>query len=130
MDKKQALEIAKTLTPLSCGGCRKCCLGDTITLMEGDNPAHYKTKLVEGRRVLRKRKDGNCVYLGARGCTIWPKQPTMCRKFDCRIYALGIAAMPQDQRSSRLERPSAREGITRLQAAGHNPLAYGLPAPT
>lgn len=129
LDKKEALEIASTLPPLSCGGCRKCCLGDTITLMEGDDPTLYKTKLVEGRRVLRKRKNGNCIYLGARGCTIWPKQPTMCRKFDCRTYALGVATLPEHERGVRLRHPSTREGIARLQAAGHDPVAYGLAAP-
>lgn len=98
--------------------------------MEGDNPALYKTKLVEGRRVPWKRKDGNSIHLGARGCTIWPKQPTLWRKFDRRSYALGIAAMVEDERASRLEWPSAREGVARLQLLGHDPLAYGLPVAT
>lgn len=76
-----------TLAPLDCAGCRKCCLGDTITLVPGDDPSLYKTKLVDGQRILAKGRDGNCVYLGPKGCRIHGRQPVMCRVFDCRRYA-------------------------------------------
>lgn len=78
------------LPALNCHGCRKCCLGDTITLRpeEGDDVTRYKTRLDGGRRVLAKGKDGNCVYLGKRGCQIHGRQPHDCRIFDCRAYFL------------------------------------------
>lgn len=129
MTKQQAAGLAKTLPPLSCGGCKKCCRGDTITLMEGDDPTRYKTRLVDGRRVLRRRKDGDCIYLGSKGCTIWPGQPRMCRAFDCRTYALGIATMDGPEQAERLQRASCREGIARLAKLGHDVAAYGLPPP-
>lgn len=108
----------KALPPINCAGCRKCCLGDTITLLPGDDPGRYKTKLVDGERVLRKKKDGNCVYLGSRGCTIYGSQPRMCRAFDCRVYALKVAAMPPSAQASRLQRPSVQEGFARLKLVG------------
>lgn len=78
-----------TLPPLNCDGCRACCLGDTVPLHQQDNPALYKTKLgPDGVRYLAKGKDGNCVYLGKRGCQIQTTKPAACRIFDCRLYAL------------------------------------------
>lgn len=75
------------LPPLNCAGCRKCCLGDTIKLQPWEDPSQYKTKLVDGRRVLRKGKDGNCIYLGKKGCRIQTTKPHSCRWYDCRIAA-------------------------------------------
>jgi len=87
-----------SLPPLNCGGCRTCCLGDTITLLPGDDPAQFKTKLVDGRRQLAKGKDGNCVYLGPKGCKIHGRAPQMCRLLDCRKYALIFKTLgPEDQ---------------------------------
>ena len=84
-----------SLPPLNCDGCRTCCLGDTIHLTANDNPARYKTRLLgDGSRVLKKGKDGNCVYLGKRGCQIQATKPEWCRQFDCRAY--GGASRPID----------------------------------
>lgn len=106
--------------PIACAGCRKCCLGDTITLVEGDDPSSFKTRpstsVFPGSigRELRKGKDGNCIYLGKSGCQIYAGRPRMCREFDCRTYALRVTAMSPDDRGSRLLRPSVKEGLSRL----------------
>lgn len=76
------------LPKLSCGGCRKCCLADHTVLQPQDDVTQYKTNLVDGDRVLAKGKDGNCVYLGRKGCQIHGRQPVVCRAYDCRKHFL------------------------------------------
>lgn len=109
------------LPPLNCNGCTTCCEGDTITLVEGDNPALYKTKLVNGRRVLAKGKDGNCIYLGKRGCQRHSQpRPLMCQALDCRLYALQVEnyppALKADRMASEQNRRVVLEGRKRLGA--------------
>jgi hypothetical protein len=111
--------MASPLPALNCNGCRKCCLGDTIVLGPTDNPALYKTRRREdGAYVLRKKKDGNCLYLGPSGCTIQTTKPKLCRDFDCRVYAQRIAALPSELQRYRVDRPSAKEGAKRLAELG------------
>lgn len=100
-----------TLPPLNCAGCRTCCLGDTITLLPGDDPAQYKTKLVGGQRQLAKGKDGNCIYLGPKGCKIHSRAPKMCKALDCRKYALMFAEWPKDKQAARLANPQTRASL-------------------
>jgi len=87
---------------LNCGGCVQCCIGDTITLQPGDDPKRYKTELRNGKRVLRKGIDGNCVYLTPTGCGIHGSAPTECQKFDCRVYAMGVRGLSWQARAARL----------------------------
>jgi Fe-S-cluster containining protein len=37
---------------------------------------------------LRHAANGDCVYLGAKGCTIYEDRPAVCRNFDCRLAFL------------------------------------------
>jgi Fe-S-cluster containining protein len=74
--------------------------------MPGDNPAQYKTKLENGERVLAKGKDGNCVYLGPKGCKIHGRAPQMCRLLDCRKYALIVRGLSPEERAKRLALPN------------------------
>jgi len=83
------------LPPLKCGGCRACCIGDTIKLQPGEDPAQYKTRLVNGRHELRKGKDGHCVYAGKAGCKIQARKPLSCRLFDCRVAYEHALQMPE-----------------------------------
>jgi hypothetical protein len=108
------------LPKLQCGGCRKCCLGDTITLdpSKGDDPRAYRTKRLEdGRLALRKARDGNCVYLGKSGCQIYGRQPYMCRVYDCRTHFLNVERMGPHAVRARLQDPAKtgfREGQRRV----------------
>ena len=70
----------------------------------GDDPSQYETvpldlnpkfaaKLNEltgltGKLavMLKKKENGDCVYLGPDGCTIWDRAPYLCRVFDCRTW--------------------------------------------
>lgn len=110
------------LPPLVCGGCRTCCLGDTIALLPTDDASQYKTKLVDGRRVLAKGKDGNCIYLGKSGCQIYGRQPHQCRIMDCRMYAAKVLTMPPQEQAWRNAHPqigpTLLEGRKRLAEPG------------
>lgn len=108
------------LPPLHCNGCRKCCEGDTITLEPGDDASKYETVLVNGQLQLAKADDGNCVYLGPRGCKIHRQAPRVCKALDCRQYAhLFETVFTPDQRRQRIENPLTakviREGASRLE---------------
>lgn len=112
--------IAPELPPLNCGGCRKCCLGDKIMLLPGDDPSQFKTVAEGGRLVLQRGFDGNCVYLGATGCSIYGAQPKMCQAMDCRRYARDVQRLPFAERAKRLLNPLVgpviQEGLDRLSA--------------
>lgn len=81
-----------------CGTCRLCCGRDAIILHpeSGDKPELYQTVPVtnplSGRPalMLSKAADGNCIYLGAAGCTIHDHAPLICREFDCRRLYLKV----------------------------------------
>jgi uncharacterized protein len=70
---------------LDCAGCTACCRGDRISLTVEDDPSQYDT-VVDGDRLVLRRVNGNCVYLGAEGCTIHGRAPALCKAFDCRLY--------------------------------------------
>ena len=38
--------------------------------------------------LLATEANGQCVYLGASGCTIYERRPLLCRSFDCRKHYL------------------------------------------
>jgi hypothetical protein len=40
--------------------------------------------------------DGQCVYLGAAGCTIYDRRPLLCRSFDCRKHYLILPRQDRD----------------------------------
>jgi Fe-S-cluster containining protein len=55
----------------------------------GDNPAEYDTATcyTPGKKpymILNRKDNGECIYLGADGCTIHDRAPWVCRTFDCR----------------------------------------------
>ena len=74
-----------------CAGCTACCQEDLILLHPemGDNAEEYQTISVtlngrEEKQALAHKKNGNCIYLGEKGCTIHDRAPAVCREFDCR----------------------------------------------
>ena len=82
------------MNAVPCNGCTLCCRGDVITLHpeRGDDPASYDTQklTIPGSGIevdiLKKGPDGNCIYLGEGGCTIYERRPAICRTFDCRDW--------------------------------------------
>lgn len=99
------------LPPLNCGSCTRCCQGDTVWIQPGEDPAPFKTKEVDGRHQLAKGKDGNCVYLGGRGCLIQDSKPLACRLFDCRVaLEHTLRHPPSPARDRRLASPPLLRG--------------------
>jgi Fe-S-cluster containining protein len=78
------------LVTVACGSCRLCCRNQdvSLSLQHGDDPRIYETVIKAGPggevvHYLKRQPNGDCIYLGAQGCTIWPNHPVLCRIFDC-----------------------------------------------
>ncbi|MBY0514533.1 MAG: YkgJ family cysteine cluster protein [Gemmataceae bacterium] len=79
----------------TCTQCGKCCTGDpgfvwvtdaeveAIAAFRGESAAEVRdvfTRSARGRRTLRERANGDCVFFDAqKGCTIYPVRPPQCR---------------------------------------------------
>ena len=93
------------ITTVNCDGCTECCRsGQGLVLHpeHGDEVDSYEHR-VAGHRddgspvfVLATSDKGACVYLGARGCTIYERRPVLCRSFDCRKYYLMLPRADRD----------------------------------
>jgi uncharacterized protein len=90
-----------------CGSCRRCCQKNSTVMLlpqEGDDVQSYQHEIVDlpgaGRGAILKRKDnGDCIYLGEHGCTIHDRAPVICRVFDCRnAYLNFVAEHPRAER--------------------------------
>lgn len=107
------------LPRLNCAGCTKCCEGDTITLQPGEPHKRWKTDFnpQTGQRTIRKNpKTGNCIYLRKGGCSIYGKQPLMCRSYDCRVHFLAAVAKDPFAHLSRAGLAGFEEGRARVGA--------------
>ena len=71
-----------------CNGCKACCKQMAVLLEPGEDPSDYRTEMYQGQPMLAHKSNGDCVYLGAEGCTIHERAPAACRKMDCRKTAL------------------------------------------
>lgn len=76
---------------VACGSCRLCCINDAIFLHPecGDDIHLYATEIMTNpltrmpqRKIVQKR-NGECFYLGPKGCTIYDQRPAICREYDC-----------------------------------------------
>ncbi len=77
-----------------CNGCTRCCHGDAVRLLPGDDASQYQTvphPSLPGERMLAHQANGDCVYLGKDGCTIHDRSPRMCRQMDCRVIAQRVS---------------------------------------
>jgi Fe-S-cluster containining protein len=56
------------------------------------------TDQVTGKPVflLATEANGQCVYLGTSGCTIYDRRPLLCRSFDCRKHYLILPRRDRD----------------------------------
>ena len=76
------------MSTLQCGRCTACCKRELVPLMEGDDMS-LDAVLFQGMHVLRHKENGDCIYLGKRGCKIYDRRPQICKAFDCRKFVLG-----------------------------------------
>ncbi len=89
-----------------CGSCRHCCTHEWIFLKpeEGDIAELYDTVDIVNpttglpAKALAHKPNGDCIYLGASGCTIHGRHPAVCRAFDCRRFFLQIRNQPRSER--------------------------------
>lgn len=78
---------------IPCDGCTLCCHNDMVRLLPGDDKFEYETEphpVLAGERMLAHKANGDCLYLGDKGCSIHDHKPQMCREMDCRILAQEI----------------------------------------
>lgn len=90
----------KTVTQfVNCNGCVACCVNDAIILHPecGDDPANYEhvidvTHPFTGKpaKMLDHKPNGDCIYLGDTGCTIYSKRPAICREYSCTSQFLSM----------------------------------------
>jgi len=88
------------MTTVPCDGCSECCKSNQGLVLHpehGDNLNSYERREVSpGVFVLAADESGACVYLGARGCTIYERRPFLCRSFDCREHYLMLPRQDRD----------------------------------
>lgn len=115
---------SRTIVP--CGTCKACCKRELLFLHPemGDNLQDYRChpaiNPVTGHAgyALDHNANGDCIYLGEQGCTIWDRAPAICREFDCRdLYKRRrkIARSLNTQSFNDLQ-PVMRAGKARLKA--------------
>jgi Fe-S-cluster containining protein len=93
-----------------CGSCQACCRREWIILdpAAGDVIELYETEdVVDARtgkdaKALAHKTNGDCLYLGAAGCTIHSRRPQVCRSFDCRVHYLNMMKKPRREREQAL----------------------------
>ena len=89
---------------VACGACRECCRGEAIMLLPGDDPSIYLTEEIVSpidgtmQKFLIQKPNGDCIYLGETGCTIYDKAPQICRSFDCAALFKKIMSWPKVDR--------------------------------
>ena len=98
------------MSEVSCNGCTACCRNQWVLLFPeyGDRVENYDTIEVNGHHFLNQLDNGDCVYLGENGCTIYDVRPAICRDFDCRKDFLSLT---RDQRRVQNRQSVARRAI-------------------
>lgn len=117
---------ASSPTGVPCNTCTECCRSQQALLLhpdQGDNVASYETRIVahpetgEQAYILATKENGECIYLGPTGCTIYSRRPLLCRTFDCRKHYLILPKQDRDNlvRLGLSSRAVFNAGKTRLQ---------------
>lgn len=112
------LPSESSLPPLKCDGCITCCIKDKVSLMPDEDPAGYRTVLVDGTHFLERNAEGNCVYLTPTGCSIHERRPFVCRRYDCRIFAMRMTKLPPLERLKRAHLEAPKVGRRKLAEIG------------
>jgi hypothetical protein len=58
-----------------------------VELSPRDDPS-LTAEWIDGKRYIPRTKEGACIYLGEKGCTVYEIRPATCRFFDCRLYQI------------------------------------------
>jgi hypothetical protein len=112
--------VKRNIVP--CNGCVACCRTQKAVLFPqcGDDVSSYQTTetvMGDGRLelMLARKPNGECVYLGEKGCTIHERAPWVCRRFDCRKLVLGFGSPAlMRELADYLDDPVMLAGLERL----------------
>jgi hypothetical protein len=118
-------EIRRADVP--CGKCRLCCQ-TLIVPLAVEEYAQYDwawickpdgTRLSENARALKRKPNGDCIYLDERGCSIHGRAPHVCQRFDCRELFLSSdrAGRRQAIRSGKIPKSLFDRGREMVRAA-------------
>ncbi len=110
---------------LACGACTACCRNVKVEV-GADEAQKLDTVLIRrpdlpiSTRMLRQRDNGDCVYLGPKGCEIYERRPAMCRAFHCVAMsqeALIAPSLSPAIRNASVQRNAFAEkaGVTRAE---------------
>ncbi len=94
--------VKRSVVP--CGPCRACCRRDAIVLHPelGDKIEDYECEEVlhpfTGQTVmmLKRKPNGDCIYLEEEGCIIHENSPAICQEFDCRLLAKNASRLAKN----------------------------------
>lgn len=92
------MDLKTEISTVPCNGCTLCCKGDAIFLHpdKGDDISIYETVVTKhplsGKKahMLKHKPNGDCIYLGEKGCDNYENRPIICREFDCRKLFLSL----------------------------------------
>jgi hypothetical protein len=114
-------------TDVPCNGCTECCRSNQGLFLHpehGDQVEQYRHRVVTDQTtgnplfLLATEANGQCVYLGPAGCTIYDRRPLLCRSFDCRKHYLILPRQDRDNlvRLGLSSRAVFNAGRARLQS--------------
>jgi len=124
--------IPRLAVDVPCAGCKACCSGRTALILWpdcGDDPDDYETvsategftgrirKEIKELRRLKWAANGDCIYLGASGCSIWDRRPAACRVYDCRRHYLTLTKKERMKQMAPEIRRAARKRLSTLTQA-------------
>lgn len=117
------------MTAVPCNGCRLCCQNDAIVLHPdlGDDPAKYKTVPFvhpltgEDALMLDHKPNGDCIYLGEKGCENYEARPVICREFDCRKLYLRMTKAQREKlvKANLCDKTKFNAGKQRVHTLSH-----------
>jgi hypothetical protein len=76
-----------------CNGCTLCCHNDAIRILPHEDASRWQTvphAHMPDALMLAHKPNGDCIYLGERGCTRQDDKPQMCMEMDCRRIAQAL----------------------------------------
>jgi Fe-S-cluster containining protein len=100
-----------------CGSCHDCCTGNELVVMTPhDDASKYETETIRLNGavllVLKRKPNGDCIYLDAGRCSIHGDQPHVCKIFDCRLAYLQWMERPRHERRAMSKRiPGQKEAM-------------------
>ena len=115
------------LRPVDCGDCTLCCQLETVHLTRKEDGKFQTEEYLDKdtgqtRRRLAHDSRGNCVYLGAKGCSIWHVKPEACNAYDCLLWVKHFGEEKCRQRmhdrlfAKAMKRLRNEREVTRVQA--------------